>query len=73
MEFLNTIDWVSHSGHIAYALVVLLLIINIATMANDAAIVPKTGAAKSYYGMDITILVFLLLGFVLDFFLHKCK
>lgn len=73
MEFLNKIDWLSQSGHIAYALVVLLLIINIATMANDAAIVPKTGAAKSYYGMDISILVILLLGFILDFVFHKCK
>ena len=73
MESLNKIDWQKHSGHIAYALVVLLLLINIFMMAYDPVIVPKTGSAKAYYGMDIAILIILLLGFILDHVFHICK
>ena len=68
---LNSIDWQKHSGHIAYGIVVLLLLVNIFMMAYDPVIVPKTGSSKPYYGMDIATLVILLLGFILDFIFHK--
>jgi hypothetical protein len=66
MDFLKNIDYKQHIGHFAFALVVILLFANILSMrANN-------DTNKSYYGMDISALVFLIAGFILEYIFHKC-
>ena len=65
-SLLKNFDWQKHLGHFAFALTVILLFANILTM------VPKKDTDKSYYGMDISALFFLIVGFILDYVFNKC-
>jgi len=65
-SFLKNFDWQKHLGHSAFALTVILLFANILSMVS------KKDTDKSYYGMDISALVFLILGFILDYVFNKC-
>jgi hypothetical protein len=71
--FFRNIGWLfriegiqKNLGHIAFALTALLLFANILTMVS------KKDTDKSYYGMDISALFFLIVGFILDYFYNQC-
>jgi hypothetical protein len=64
--FFKNFDWQKHLGHFAFAITVILLFANILTMQS------KKDTDKSYYGMDISALVFLILGFILDYVFNQC-
>jgi hypothetical protein len=65
-SLLKNFNWQKHLGHFAFALTVILLFANILTMVS------KKDTDKSYYGMDISALFFLIVGFILDYVFNQC-
>ena len=65
-SMLKDFDWQKHLGHFAFAITVILLFANILSMVS------KKDTDKTYYGMDISALFFLILGFILDYVFNQC-
>jgi len=63
----SNFNYQKNLGRFSILLAFILIIVSTSEMVKDVTICPLKGSSKPSYGLNISGLVFLTLGFILDF------